>query len=85
VITLPKTIPLFKVFLPPKEILMPRIEKILYSGQISEGEPVVEFERRFGEFVGSPGILSFYSGTAALHGALVLAGVRPGDEVFPPP
>ncbi|MCX7164650.1 MAG: aminotransferase class V-fold PLP-dependent enzyme [Rhodocyclales bacterium] len=60
---------------------MPPLEEILYSGQISEGAPVVEFERRFGVFVGSPHVLSFYSGTAALHAALVLAGVRPGDEV----
>lgn len=75
-------IPLFKVFLPPREVLMPRLEEILYSGQISEGAPVAEFERRFGKLVGSPDILSFYSGTAALHGALVLAGVRPGDEVI---
>lgn len=75
-------IPLFKVFLPPRAALMPRLEEILYGGQISEGAPVVEFEQRFGSLVGSPNILSFYSGTAALHGALVLAGVQPGDEVI---
>ena len=79
-------IPLFKVFLPPRAALMPRLEEILYSGQISEGPPVAEFERRFGGFVGSPvgnpAMLSFYSGTAALHGALVLADVQPGDEVI---
>ena len=61
---------------------MPRLEAILYSGQISEGATVAEFEQRFGEFVGCPNILSFYSGTAALHAALVLAGVEPGDEVI---
>jgi perosamine synthetase len=75
-------IPLFKVFMPPREVLMPRLEDILYSGQISEGAPVVEFERSFGTLVGSPHVLSFYSGTAALHTALVLAGVMPGDEVI---
>lgn len=75
-------IPLFKVFLPPREALMPRLEAVLYSGQISEGAMVVEFERNFGEFVGCPNMLSFYSGTAALHTALVLAGVQPGDEVI---
>ncbi len=75
-------LPLFKVFLPPREALMPRLEAILYSGQISEGATVAEFEQRFGEFVGCPNILSFYSGTAALHAALVLAGVEPGDEVI---
>ncbi|MDO8653792.1 MAG: DegT/DnrJ/EryC1/StrS family aminotransferase [Undibacterium sp.] len=75
-------IPTFKVFLPPSEVLMPRLEEILYSGQISEGVPVVEFEHRFGQLIQCPDILSFNSGTAALHGALVLAGVRPGDEVI---
>jgi dTDP-4-amino-4,6-dideoxygalactose transaminase len=75
-------IPLFKVFLPPRGILMPRLEQILYSGQISEGQPVVEFEQKFGAYVGNPAVLSFYSGTAALHAALVLAGVQPGDEVI---
>lgn len=75
-------IPLFKVYLPPRAALMPRLEEILYSGQISEGAPVAEFERRFGGYIGCPDMLSFYSGTAALHGALVLAGVKPGDEVI---
>jgi len=72
---------LFKVSLPPREVLMPRLEEVLYSGQISEGAPVAEFERRFGAMVGAQHVLSFYSGTAALHSALVLAGVKPGDEV----
>jgi perosamine synthetase len=75
-------IPSFKVFLPPPEVLMPRLQEILYSGQISEGAPVVEFEARFGQLLDCPNVLSFNSGTAALHGALVLAGVKPGDEVI---
>jgi len=61
---------------------MPALRDCLYSGQISEGEPVYEFERRFGRFVGADHTISFYSGTAALHAALVLAGVNPGDEVI---
>ena len=77
----PLRVPLFKVFLAPEAALMPRLRDVLYSGQISEGEPVVQFERRFSEFVGAPHVLSFYSGTAALHTALHLAGVQPGDEV----
>ena len=76
-----REIPLFKVGLPPRAALMPRLEEVLYSGQISEGQPVVDFERGFGALVGNPHCLSFYSGTAALHGALLLAGVRAGDEV----
>lgn len=77
-----KSIPLFKVFLPPKDRLLPRLEEVLYSGQISESEPVYEFERRFGDLVGSQNVLSMYSGTAALHVALMLAGVKEGDEVI---
>ena len=75
-------IPLFKVFLPPEGTLIPRLRDVLYSGQISEGEPVYEFERQFGHFVMQPNTLSFYSGTAALHTALILAGVQPGDDVI---
>jgi len=78
-------IPLFKVFMAPEHELMPRLRDVLYSGQISEGEPVYEFERRFSAFVGLPNVLSFYSGTAALHAALVLAGVHSGDEVISTP
>lgn len=74
-------IPLFKVFLPPRDELMPRLEQVLYGGQISEGPPVAEFEHRFGSFVGCANMLSFYSGTAALHAALALAGIQRGDEV----
>ena len=77
-----RTIPLFRVFLPPAASLMPRLEEVLYSGQISEGEPVYEFERRFASLVGSDDAVSFYSGTAALHAALLLAGVQAGDEVI---
>ena len=78
-------IPLFRVFFPPAEVLMPRLEEVLYSGQISEGKPVYKFERRFSDFVGLPNVLSFYSGTAALHTALILAGVQAGDEVISTP
>jgi dTDP-4-amino-4,6-dideoxygalactose transaminase len=75
-------IPLFKVFLAPEEALMPRLRDVLYSGQISEGEIVYEFEKKFAAVFDLPPVLSFYSGTAALHAALILAGVGPGDEVI---
>jgi len=78
-------IPLFKVFIAPEDSLMPLLHDVLYSGQVSEGEPVYEFERRFSTLVGLPNVLSFYSGTAALHSALVLAGVQAGDEVISTP
>jgi perosamine synthetase len=78
-------IPLFRVFLAPEEKLIPRLKAVLYSGQISEGEPVLEFEKAFANFVDSENVLSFYSGTAALHTALILAGAGPGDQVVSTP
>ena len=78
-------IPLFKVYMSPRDKLMPELERVLYSGYISEGEEVRQFEEKFGRFIGQKNVLSFYSGTAALHTALFLAGVKPGDEVITTP
>lgn len=75
-------IPLVKTSIPPREILMPKLEEILYSGYIAQGEAVDQFERAFEEFTGGGFSLSLNSGTAALHIALILAGVKPGDEVI---
>ena len=40
-------IPLIKTNIPPREILMPELEKVLYSGYVAQGEKVEEFERAF--------------------------------------
>jgi dTDP-4-amino-4,6-dideoxygalactose transaminase len=69
-------LPLVKPFISPKEELMPALEEILYSGYIAEGEAVYEFERQFGEYVQNPYCISLNSGTAALHIALIMAGVK---------
>lgn len=75
-------LPLIRTSLPPREILMPKLEQILYSGYIAQGEVVEEFERKFEKYIGSGHTLSLNSGTAALHIALILAGVKDGDEVI---
>lgn len=46
------------------------------------GPHVDAFEREFAGMVGSPHAAALSSGTAALHLALKLAGVKRGDEVF---
>ena len=46
------------------------------------GPHVDAFEREFADAVGAPHAVAVSSGTAALHLALILAGVGPGDEVF---
>lgn len=75
-------IPLVKPFLPPSEVLIPELEKVLYSGYIAEGEPVYDFERQFSKQFDLPYALALHSGTDALHLALLLAGVGIGDEVI---
>lgn len=75
-------IPLIKTNIPTREILMPELEKVLYSGYVAQGEKVEEFERSFEEYIGKGHSLSVNSGTAALHIALILAGVGKDDEVI---
>jgi perosamine synthetase len=52
------------------------------SGQLIHGPFVTEFERSVAGFVGHAHGVGTNSGTAALHIALLLAGVSPGDEVL---
>jgi dTDP-4-amino-4,6-dideoxygalactose transaminase len=75
-------IPLIKTFMPPKEELMPELEKILYSGYIAQGEVVDDFEKELANYLGNSNCLSVNSGSAALHIALILAGVKECDEVI---
>ncbi|HXQ43271.1 MAG TPA: aminotransferase class I/II-fold pyridoxal phosphate-dependent enzyme [Acidimicrobiales bacterium] len=48
------------------------------------GPHVDAFEKEVAERIGVPGALALSSGTAALHLALILLGVEPGDDVFVP-
>lgn len=75
-------IPLVKVGFPPREMLMPQLEEVLYSGMIAEGEAVYEFERRFQKQFEVRNSIAMSSGTGALHSSLILSGVKPGDEVI---
>ena len=64
---------------------MPRLEEILYSGYIAQGEAVDQFELGFSKYIGCKNSLTVNSGSSALHLALILAGVEPGDEVISTP
>ncbi len=57
----------------------------LRSGWVGMGLKCQEFEREFGTYVGNPRSVSVSSCTAALHLALLLLGVRPGQEVITTP
>ena len=75
-------IPLVKTNIPDRQKLMPELERILYSGYVAQGEQVELFERAFEKYIGKGYSLSLNSGTAALHIALILAGIKTGDEVI---
>lgn len=75
-------LPLVKTNIPKKNLLMPKLEEVLYSGYVAQGEVVEKFERKFEKYIGSGHTLSLNSGTSALHIALILAGVKEGDEVI---
>ena len=49
------------------------------------GPDVTQFEKDFARFVGAEHCVGFNSGTSALHVAMLLVGVGPGDEVITTP
>ncbi|MDD1689404.1 MAG: DegT/DnrJ/EryC1/StrS family aminotransferase [Methanoregula sp.] len=60
------------------------VTAVLESGMLASGERVLEFERKFADYCGTPYAVAVNNGTAALHTALLAAGVGPGDEVIVP-
>ena len=75
-------IPIVKPYIPPKSALIPALEETIYSGYIAQGEKVEELEEKLGDYLQNPYVLTVNSGTSALHLALILANVGPGDEVI---
>src|SRR6185436_6873654 len=49
------------------------------------GPDVVQFEKDFAKFCGAEHCVAFNSGTSALHVALLLLGIKAGDEVISTP
>ena len=78
-------IPLVKTYFPPREVLMPALEEIIYSGYVATGQAVYDFEDMFKSYIGNKNLISVHSGTDALHLAYILAGIKPGDEVISTP
>ena len=78
-------IPLVKPFIPPREMLMPALEEILYSGYIATGQSVFDFEDKFSAYISNPNMIALHAGTDALHLAYILAGVKLGDEIISTP
>lgn len=60
------------------------VTEVLKSKWISMGPKTEEFEKKFGAFIGGQYAVSLNNCTAALHLAMRIAGVGPGDEVIVP-
>jgi dTDP-4-amino-4,6-dideoxygalactose transaminase len=54
------------------------------SGWVAQGPRVAEFERAFAEAIGIEHAVAVSSCTAALHLAMIVAGIGPSDEVVVP-
>jgi perosamine synthetase len=74
------TIPVAKPWLGDEEAAAAR--RAILSGWVTQGPEVAAFEREFATAVGAPHACAVSSCTAALHLALVAAGVTSGDEVI---
>jgi len=57
---------------------------VVTSGMLAAGEETAAFERELAAAVGAAGAVAVSSGTAALHLALLVLGIGPGDEVIVP-
>jgi perosamine synthetase len=58
------------------------VDDVLRGDWLTTGPAVEAFEREFAAGCDAPYAVAFSSGTAALHGAAVVAGAEPGDEVL---
>ena len=75
-------IPVARPVIGPDEVAT--VSDVLMSGMLAQGEKVAEFEQKFAAYCGTAHAVAVNNGTAALHAALLAAGIGPGDEVIVP-
>jgi dTDP-4-amino-4,6-dideoxygalactose transaminase len=68
-----------------REDLLPLIDSVLASGQYVGGDELEKFEDSIAKFCGVNYAAALNSGTDALMFALMLSGIKKGDEVITPP
>ncbi len=76
-------IPIAKPYIGEEEINA--VVNVLKSGTIAQGPKVRELEEKFAKFCGAKYAIAVNNGTAALHSALYVAGVKENDEVITTP
>jgi dTDP-4-amino-4,6-dideoxygalactose transaminase len=60
------------------------VDRVIKRKWLTMGETVERLEADFAAFAGAKHAVALSSGTAALHLAVIAAGIRPGDEVIVP-
>ncbi len=76
-------IPIYKPYMP--ENLMPEMNEILYSGQLSFGKYGKQFESQLKEFIGCEYLITVNSFNTAMLMVLSTLGLKPGDEIIASP
>jgi len=77
-----KKIPFAKISIGERE--QKYLKEVLKSGWLTTASKTLEFEKRFGEYVGAKYACAVNSGTAALHLGIDSLGIQQGDKVFVP-
>lgn len=70
---------------PHREAVREAVNAVIDSGVFVLGPQVDAFEKNFAAYCGAPHCVAVNSGTSALHLALRLLDIGPGDEVIIPP
>ncbi len=60
------------------------MKKVIDSGWIMQGPKVEEFENYLKKYTGAKFAVAVSSGTAALHLAMIVSGIKAGDEIICP-
>lgn len=77
------SVPFYRLKISKQEI--EKVNETMRSGWLTTGKVTHQFESEFAEYVGAKYAVAVNSCTAALHLSLIVAGVKPGDEVITTP